>query len=360
MKNGFILVIGGTLSIFLLYSSEIYALNTTDSTLAIPKTNESNISPRVPMNYSHTNPVSGDYSTLPGCPGDPSRMAAAAASPSSSFSWPAAPRCPDVNQKFSATDEPYIYNNANNFQEPMSVYDPILKTFVTTYDTTIQSGAYCPNQCTVTRSITKNANGIITNIVDPICPAGYYLDGEYNVGPEYQWNPNPAPLPPPTTEAEFYQQQANGTCNLIGTPTPAYTTSCGYGTNIVFSLDTQHMMNTIQLVTIGSQTAVGQYVSYAPLNGWAAILPYCQLPLSTVTDNQSAIGCSNSDSSTINCDINTGPWKGFVFTAIVNLYAQFEQCTPKPGWYPTGYYIPTSYVCTRVGSHWSNKLPTTP
>jgi hypothetical protein len=360
MKNGFILVISSIVSIFLMYSSEIYALNTTDSTLAIPQTNESNISPRVPMNYSHTNPVAGDYSTLPGCPGDPSRMAAAAAGPNAGVTWPAAPRCPDTNENFSATDAPYIYTITEGLKISQWVWDPILKTSVIAYDSTVKSGAYCPNQCTVTRYITRNASNVITNIADPICPAGYYLDGEYNVGPEYQYVASPAPLPPATTIPAYYQQAANATCNPVGTAALAYTTSCGYGTNIVFNLDANHTLNTVQLVTIGSTTAVGQYTSFVPLNGWAAIAPYCQLPLSTVTNNQSAIGCSSSNNSTINCDINTGPWRGFVFTAMVNLYAQFVQCTPKAGYYPTGYNIPTSYVCTRVGSHWSNKLPTTP
>jgi hypothetical protein len=295
------------------------------------------------QNVDTTPPTNLRYDQLPGCPGDPIRVAASPA-------WPKEPHCGDIGQKLTSSQITTYYKGCdpNSSTCAGTMGDPIANTFPTMRD------ANCPAQCTVTQAVTTGAGGAITDVKPAICPDGYAQVASYNTQKEITFVNTPQvlqPSPIPTVaEYDTMRAKPNVSCNInLVHFNTVCETSVGSG-----PAKTSHKtsngvaIGALGVITEGGQTGVGKYYYIT-----ADTTPYQNF----ITTCHTALGggwtlsCAASGADGSSCSISPD----ITFSNQYTLSWGFMECTQNSGYAYTGNMAPASLVCARVQKQWDTK-----
>ena len=310
----------------------------------MPTPNPANVSIQYPSQNVPTSPPSNlRYDLLPGCPGDPSRIAANA-------SWPSAPICPDISgSNYSPTNASII-----NGQMPVTS-DPLSGTSIANNQT-----LYCPAECTMTQYVNKTllSGSVYTvNSVSPaVCPPGYAQVASYNMQPEVTYQKSPQPVYP-ITSVPLYDAFVNA--SYVCGPGPAAdngtTTYCNAATynwgGVYFEAD---FPSTTNAVNPGIPVLVNGSKGWAVAEYTTVDNPSCTADVTPVNCSWGGLSgcpssCSGNAANGMTCKFGTG------FQASWTYHYHYMQCTPPAGLYFSGEQAPASIVCARVKKEWDTR-----
>lgn len=337
----YFLIIGLSLS----STTNSYSQPTTPDSAGINSTNRINpnsISPYSPGEDVTTSSVS-NYGSVPGCPGDPNRVALAA---QNGVYWPAAPACLDRNGHYTPSAKKIIYGSSTAPDNSIAliVKDPVTMTVVTDVNT-----AYCPDQCTVTQYVSKDvSSGAITGVNRAICPPDYIATNSYNSQPEILYRKNYQLFPPPISQADYYSYIAqNYGCLLVSAGPP--TTICKVATGVPSyvsdffpsPLDTPTMVNGDLGLGMGKYTLSAAHPYTASSNCTTSITDgsymYCNI---TPSGSGTSTTCGIVHDQAFSAN--------FIYTP------QYYECSAPGGTYYTSAttYAPASTVCSHLKPTW--------
>ncbi|RDI46514.1 hypothetical protein [Aquicella lusitana] len=290
------------------------------STLNTPLS-PTNVTVKYPSQTIPTAPVSSEqYGLLPSCPGDPAPTTSI--SYITGFSWPGGftsatrpttPKCPDINNRWpedARGDQGFtIFTDAYGTGRIVST-----------------SMFFCPDICTVTRSVTTSGNQI-TSTQSPVCPVGYTQVGQFNMQREIIYNPSASPVTNITSQATINNYISSGwTCSVTGST----------GTRPLCDDDNPNLSLGVNTsIPTNAGTFIGQYYSV------------------------SSVGCyinSFCSGITMDCDLArlfTGfqdPYRNYYYR-----YRLIVCNPPASGLYYTDHRISASLICARTKPEWHDR-----
>ena len=381
-----------TRAIVLLFAAIICAEAnaTTQSTDVAPISNTNMIINAPSSTSNSTQPTSALYSNFIPCP--------------------TIPICPDINELYSINDAQfktpitttvtYVTQVLNNvyiqFSSSQTFSPPITAAQINmlqvyysgidgqngiNYTTTPNDRPFCPDQCTVTRSVSPAAPAQPTTFTNAVCPSGYAEIGSYNMQPEIAYSvTGGTPEPMPIDQATYNSYQAANppqTCSASTIPASAPPSYCataysghGYGSAVDLTSYSGPVIGQDYFAS-PSNSGTGYSTGGSLGNG---IVRNTLISNSSCLNNFTPYDCSHGSLGACNlwCNngnggfsqgggtsTNMGMWcensTATTFQSTFTFTAYYTQCLTNPGYYYTTNVQAASLVCARSKAVWKSQ-----